>query len=260
MRRLSHRSFHLLVIALACLQTAALSAATVDEVARGFSIDLPRGWLTIPKETLDNYSDMMAVRSGGKVNERYQHGYQRGFNGQWLIHPYVLVQVKETGRVPDGQLRQMKPFHAGVERGLNKAAENLSGLLSGAALGETLYDATNHCIWMHFSAEVAGIGPIKAVTCGFLTEKGVIFFHCYAKAAEFDALLPAFQQLLASVKIAENLKYKSRLGDAAGFDFSKILRSTIIGGVVGGLVGLVVWLAKKLKPAKGGGSPPPPVP
>lgn len=264
MNRHFFRILTLLVTALTGWSTTGLSAASFDEKAHGFTITLPDGWQAIPREILENYSAQMASRSGGKVKEQYALGYQRGYQGQWLVHPYILVQVKETGRIPDGQLRQMKSFHAGAERGLNKASDSLGGLLTSAALGETLYDATNRCIWMHYTIDLAGVGSIKGVTCGFLTEKGMLLFHCYGRSSEFSALLPVFQQALASVKISEALKYRPRLGDGAGLDFSRVIRAAIIGGIIGGSVllalGLVVRLTRKKKPAPDPGFPPAPPP
>lgn len=256
------RFLPLLVLALAGWSGTHLSAATFDEKAHRFSITLPDGWQAIPKQVLDDYSEQVASRSGGKISEQYVLGYQRGYQGQWLAHPYILVQIKDSGRIPDGQLRQMKSFHAGAERGLNKASDSLGGLLTSAALGETLYDATNRCIWMHYTIDVAQVGQIKGVTCGFLTEKGMLLFHCYGRSSEFSALLPVFQRALALVNISEELKYQPRPGDRTGLDFSRVIRAAIIGGVIGGgvllVIGLVVWLARRKKPAAPAAFPPPP--
>src|SRR6266566_9890293 len=229
---------HPLICGLANLSLAVLAlipnpafGAVFDQSAYGYSANFPEGWRQIPPQVLADYSDTVKRVSGGKVSQQYQDGYQRDFKGKWLIHPYILVQVKETGRVPEGQLRNMKPFRRGIEKGLGQAADGLGVVLSQAALGETVYDSTNKCLWMQFSANVAGVGPIKAVSCGFLTEKGVIYFHCYSKAAEFEELLPTFQRAMSSVGITEALRYKPHLGDPVGFDFGTVFRRTLYGAL-----------------------------
>jgi hypothetical protein len=259
---------HPLICSLANLSVALVAdipnlafGAVFDQSRYGYSANLPEGWRQIPPKILADYSDTVNRVSGGKIRQQYQDGYQRDFNGKWLIHPYILVQVQETGRVPEGQLRNLKPVRRGIEKGLGQAADGLGDVLSQAALGETLFDSTNKCLWMQFSANVAGVGPIKAVSCGFLTEKGVIYFHCYSKAAEFEELLPAFQRAMSSVGITETWRYKPHLGDQVGFDFGTVFRRTLYGALIGGVAGAIVWSVKKFQANRTSSGPrPPPLP
>jgi hypothetical protein len=93
------------------------------------------------------------------------------------------------------------------------------------------------------------------LTCGFLTQKGILSFHCYARTADFGGLLPIFQDLLNSVQLSPELRYQSRIYDRGGFDFGRVGRSALIGGIIGGLVGLISMLVKKRQSNKSG--PPP---
>ncbi len=250
-----------LSLAVAALIPHLAFGAAFDQSAYGYSANFPEGWRQIPAQVLVDYSDTVKRISGGRVSEKYQDGYQRDFKGKWLVHPYILVQVKETGRVPEGQLRNMKPVRRSIEKGLGQAADGMSVVLSQAALGETLYDSTNKCLWMEFSADVAGVGPIKALSCGFLTEKGVIYFHCYSRAAEFEDLLPTFQRAMSSVGITEALRYKPHLGDPVGFDFGSVFRWTLYGALIGGVAGVIIWLVKKFQAYRTSSGPrPPPLP
>jgi hypothetical protein len=239
----------------ACFLAIRASGGVVDYPADGFSVAVPEGWRAIPAEVLADYSANISKLAGGKFNETYQYGYQRDYQGEWLIHPYMLIQNKQMGRVPERHLAQMKQFRKGVEQGLDKAAKAMDGVFSDMSLGETFYDPTNKCLWIQISAAANEGAKFRGISCGHLTEKGILFFHFYAKESEFDSLLPTFTQVAGSVKIREGLKYVSRATDARGLDFGRVGRSALIGALIGAGVGLCAWAMKRF-----GRKSPPPLP
>lgn len=231
----------------------------IDQPKLGYSVTLPDDWVQLPYTVVSNYTRTIQKMANGGFNESYDDGFQRSAQGQWFKYPYILVQIKETGRVPERQLAQMKTLRSDVQRGADMAAKKLSAVVSDMSVGDTYYDATNKCILVRSTASVAGVGDIKALTCGYLTERGIIFFHCYALSGQFDDLLPVFQKLLRSVRIKDGLRYRPHLSDRTGFDFGRVGRSGLIGGVVGGLAGLVLGLFKMIQ-KKGQKKGPPPLP
>ena len=246
---------HLQVFLAAVLIATQASGAVVDCARDGFSVTVPDGWQAIPAQVLSDYSASISKLAGGKFNETYEYGYQRDYHGQWLLYPYMLVQVKEMGRVPEGQLAGMKQFRQGAAQGIEKAAKTLDGIVSDMSLGETFYDATNKCIWMQLSGTSSEGAKFRGITCGHLTEKGVLFFHFYARASEFESLLPIFNQVAASVNIRDGLKYVSRANDTGGFDFGRVRKSALTGALIGGVVGFCAWAIRKF-----GRKSPPPLP
>jgi hypothetical protein len=242
------------------LANGELLGAISDTRTDAFTIEPPAGWRTIPTEALKDYSSNIARLSGGKLQESYQFGYQRDFAGVWLAHPYLLVQINENGRVPEGQLKAMRQLRKGVERGFDLATNAINDAFSDLSLGETVYDPTNKCIWINFSADVAEVGKVRGVTCGYLTQKGAIFFHAYAKQAEFAALAPVFSKAFASVKLRNDLRYVSRPFDYFAFDFQRLSKNTLVGAAVGGVIGLALMLAKLFRSKRDPSIGPPPLP
>jgi hypothetical protein len=246
--RTYHRLVCLVAVALSAFAPGLVSGGTVIENPNhGYTLTLPDGWERIPGKAIEELVAKVAAAAGGKISEHYDDGFQQSAGGKWFQYPYVLVQARENGRIPEAKLAEMKSVREGMQKGLNEAEGKLSSLVSGLSLGDTFYDASNKCILIRFSMNAPNVGEIKALTCGFLTERGILLVHCYARAADFDRQLPIFQSILDSVRISEDLRYKPRLSDKIGFDVSQSLRSGLIGGLIGGAVGVIMWLTKRKK-------------
>jgi hypothetical protein len=254
-----------LICFVAAFQFASISGlvfagTVIHQPQLGYSLTMPDGWEQIPTKAIEEQMQAAAAATGTQMSQRYDDGFQRANGGDYFQHPYIMVQVKENGRMPEQQLTKMKSVRAGLQTGLDSASKKLAPVISNMTLGESYYDADNECVLIRMSMNLEIIGEVKALTCCFLTERGMLLFHCYSKAAEFDTQLLVFQDLLKSVKISDDLKYKPRLGDSIGLDFGRIGRSTLIGGVIGGLFGVVFWLKKKIQNKQPQSTEPPPLP
>ena len=238
-----------------------VSGGTVIQQPRfGYTLTLPDGWEQMPIKIIEEQMKVVTAATDGQVAQHYDDGYQQSAGGQWFQYPYILVQANEKGRVTEAQLGQMKSFRSALQKGADQTEEKLSSVISDMSLGETFYDTTNKCILIRFSMNVADIGEVKALTCGFLTQKGLLLFHCYTRASEFDAQLPIFQSMLKTVALSEELRYKSRLGDGISLALRRIGGSTLIGGIVGGLIGILFLLKKKAQSKKSQSIEPLPLP
>lgn len=200
-----------IVIAAAILSTAAAAELSQQYVTgEGFSIRLPGDWEQVPGEVLKAYSRAMRDLAPGADLPAYDYGYQPSGAGRWLAYPYILLQVRRTGRVPEEELSEYRQFRDAAEEGIRAAGEKAGGLFSSLALGETLYDPGDRILWMTMQAEVEGAGPFKALVALKLTSEGFIQLMCYSDADEFGRYIPLFEEIVRGVSLDDRLLYAPR--------------------------------------------------
>ncbi len=227
----------------------------------GFTIRLPSNWTAIPKDVLDAYSDAVAKMAPNVEKQTYAYGFQLSSAQNWLTYPYILIQVKRTGRVPEAQLKSIKQVQQGLDKGIAKAQDSMSKMVSDARFGETIYDPTSHILFTQIGMDVKEVGLVKGLIALLLTEEGMIQIAGYAKATEFADSVPIFEGISRGVIIEDHLKYQSRISDAipvvAGINWGNVLSNAIRGAIIGGAIALITGLFRKKKAigGKDGGSP-----
>jgi len=180
----------------------------------GFTISLPADWVPIPKDALDRVSQNLAKRAPKAERQTYDYGFQLPMKKHWLEYPVILVQVKRTGRIPEAQLKSIMRTDEEVKKGVKKAQDSMSSVVSNAQVGETVYEPTTHILWVKLSMEAQKVGTVKVVSASVLTEEGIITIAGSAPAADFDKYAPIFEAVARSIVVADNLKYRPRVMDA----------------------------------------------
>jgi len=217
----------------------------------GFTVTLPPGWVEIPQEILRNYEAALLEISQGKNLQKYSYGYQTSIAINWLEHPYILVQVKRDGRIPEGQLKKYKKLKEEFSEGGEKAEAMYSGFLSNAKQGETIYDDENHVLWSTLLMTVAEIGNVKALIAVKLTEFGFVQIMGYSIEEEFNQYEPIYKSMVNTLSLNEKDAYKPRLTDNApvlwGINLGQSAIAGIIAGAIGGLIALVGFLGRRIK-------------
>lgn len=220
-----------------------------------FSVTLPSGWAEAPPEALRNMEAAIEQASQGAIKQQYEYGYQLASASVWFEYPYILVQVKTSGRVPEGQLAQHKRSRSGLREGMEKAEESLGAVLSGLEQGETLYDEAEHVLWSTFTMNVQGVGDVRGVIAVKLTEFGFIQLMGYATGDSFAHYSPIFREAVRTLAIAEQYEYQPRLTDHAptvwGINLGQSAIAGLFGGLAGGVVALIAYLNKKRRQRDG---------
>ncbi len=228
-------------------ETIAATFATSHD----FSVTLPSGWVEAPPEALRTMEAAIEQASQGAINQQFEYGYQLASASVWFEYPYILVQVKRSGRVPEGQLAQHKRSHSEIREGMEKAEESFGAFLSGIEQDETLYDEGNHVLWSTITMNVQGVGDVRALIAVKLTEFGFIQLMGYATRDTFAQYSPIFREAVHTLDIAEQYKYQPRLTDHAptiwGINLGQTAIAGLIGGLAGGVVALIGYLIKKRK-------------
>jgi hypothetical protein len=221
-------AFLCLCIAAACLAEEAKQPFPTKD---GFTLFLPDDWKPIPKDVLDAYSREIARLAPQAEKQTYDYGFQLSAAQKWFTYPYLLVQVRRTGRIPEDQLRSLARIGKAMDSSFAKASESLSSFATNGTIGETVLDASMHTLWTRIAIDVKGVGTINGLVGTVLTEAGFIQISCYSKEKDFPGYLPVFETIVRSAVLSDEQKYRPATTDS----------ETSAGGIGrGALVGLAV--------------------
>lgn len=224
----------------------ALSENILLKAGEDYEISVPNNWIEIPQDILQQYQ-IAVFQTTGQRHE-YDYGYQSQDVLNWLEHPYALIQIKRSGRIPEGQLKNYKKLDSAFQEGLEELKESTGDIFSDMSQGETLYDSNDHVLWSNISMDVTGVGTIQSIVALKLTEYGYIQFMGYSTSDEFSTYSPLFKKMVRSITTSEVDQYKPKLTDNAPSIFGINLAEVIIAGVIGAaLAGALVLLKKLLK-------------
>jgi len=221
------------------------------------SIEVPDSWVSIPNEVLNEYSEVIHQMAPNSEKQIYDYGYQLKSSENWLVHPYILVQVKNSGRVPESKLSNLERVERKLKEGASKVGGSTDGLVSEVDIQTPIYDETTHVLFSTTTQMVEGIGQVKGLISILLTEKGFINIYAYSRANEFSNYVGQFEDIVRGVKLAPHLQYQSRMTDnlpiISGVDVEELFiggidwLQVLIAGLVGGLIAVGGSMYKRKK-------------
>ena len=214
----------------------------------GFTMYLPDDWVEIPNEVLKQHSDKVSELVPQIGKQVYDYGFQSPPADNWMTHPYILVQVKRTGRIPEEELKKYKQIDEAFSEQMEEVGDNISSILSNTQLGETLYDAENLILWMNISFNLQQRGRVNAQIAVKLTGFGVIQVTGYATEDTFSTYQPLFQKIARQIYLDNIIKYKPgaawNISTDGVINTVNTLKVIIWGTIICGIIGLIVWLVK----------------
>ena len=228
---------------------ATLSIASDSELQKnGFSISLPDGWIEMPRDVIDAYEKEITRLAPNVTTQHYDYGFQLDSSKNWFEYPYILVQVKNIGRIPESQLEKLERYS--VQESLDKYKKGVSSIMSDIQAGKMVYDKETKMIWMRIESNVANIGPISGISGMIPTEKGFIQVMGYSLREHYPTYEAIFQSVALSVSPEPGLAYKPKWSDSlppavAGIDWGKVAGKAIAGAIIGGIIALIAALRKK---------------
>jgi hypothetical protein len=232
----------LLTMAMLFLVANAYSENSIT-AGNDFSTILPDNWQEIPSEVLSEYSSKIKEISG--VEQKYDYGYQSNESSNWLQPPYILVKIKRTGRVPEGELKNIAKINEDFKEGVRKAEDSMSGFVSSISSGATTYDSTNKILWATIAFENETYGRMKALTGVKLTEYGQIELFGYSLEKDFEHQAKTYKSIYENLKTNPKDEYKPRITDDSPVFFGINVYQSLVAGFFGGLGGIIIWLFKK---------------
>ena len=156
--------------------------------AGGVELKLPSTWQEISPSLLRGKVSAL----GMSVDHVY--GAQTLKAGDNLTYPYLLVTIKNGGRMADWQLPQM-------EQSIRKSVEK-----SGSQLGR--YAWKDGAVWVEVTT-----GDVKFMNVMLPTEKGLATLSFYSTKEEFASWRRVFEQIGSSAHLQPPLARQSSLMD-----------------------------------------------
>ena len=210
---------------------------------------LPDDWVEIPNEVLKQHSEKINQLVPQIGKQVYDYGFQSPSADNWMIHPYILIQVKRTGRIPEEDLKQYKQIDEVFSEQMEEVGDKILSTLSNTQLGEILFDTENRILWMNISFDLQQIGRVNAQIALKLTGFGVIQVIGYATEDTFSIYQPLFQKIAKQTNLDNSIKYKPVLADNVFtnglINTGNTLKVIIWGTIICGIIGLIVWLVKR---------------
>jgi hypothetical protein len=237
--------------ALFVLCCASVTTAETFSTRDGFSVTLPPGWVQAPPEALQQMETAIGELTQGSLTQRYDYGFQLASAATWFEYPYILVQVRRTGRVPEGELRQYERIQSQFRDGLEQADASLGDSVSNAIQSEIRYDETEHVLLSTVTMNVENVGVVRGLVALKLTEFGFIQMMGYATDDTFAQYVPLFTEAVRTLDVADADAYQPRLTDRAPTIWGINLGQTAIAALIGGLGGALIGLAKYIRKRRG---------
>jgi len=198
----------------AAISAAQGSSADTTVIYDGlFSLEVPPGWLEFAPLELEELSTWAATATAGRSVEIYQHGYfpPEFRDDPWL--PHILVQIRESGRIPYGEFLHLRPIEEIQSSSKARFPQGLQPLVMGITVDRVSFDPSTFCVRLEHALELRFKGPVRVLTAAFLTERGLVAIHYIDRKARIDEGRERFDAIVNSVSIDPSLAYRPRLLD-----------------------------------------------
>jgi hypothetical protein len=199
---------------------SAVTAIPADDTVRGVTLyqghvtlEVPADWNEFPEEDLESFSLQLAEASGGRIAEVYQHGFFPDSPIMISTLPLILVQIRESGRLPYGQFLHLPPLHELQRSGSRHIVDRLGPVMSRLDIERVGFDKRNHALHLVNRLVLKTEGKVSVRSVSFLTERGLFTLHCYAHASQAIVVAPIFDRVIDSVRFDDELRYKPRCVD-----------------------------------------------
>ena len=101
-------------------------------------------------------------------------------------------------------------------------------------MGKLTYDATRRIAWLRMQFTSEDSHKVQSFSGLHPTNVGSVQVHCYALMPDFERYVDVFSEIVTSVQIDDEWKYRDRSAAAAFFDTPRA------SGAVGGIVAAIV--------------------
>jgi hypothetical protein len=184
-----------------------ISFGTAIEFSKdGFKLFIPNNWIEIPQKQVAIKAASLSSNYSNAPHESIDYAFQPKSNAYWFDYPYIIIQIKNTGRVTEKQLKELNRFSFDSTKG--KIEKQLNDQLSKSQMTAFTYDVAHNIIWSELTADVQDVGKIYSLVGAVLTANGSISFYCSCKYTTMKRYYYVFQNIIYSVVISEQLKYK----------------------------------------------------
>ena len=239
MGKATHRiKFLLFITLLVVLMTVSKSFPDYELKKETFSIVLPDDWVEISKNTIERYQRKIAkLVPHGRV-PHYDYVFQPECSDNLFEPPCVLIQVKNTGRISESELRKIEEYKK-EEFGMSK----IRGL-------KIFYNKDKKIIWMHFETNMQNGRKVSAISAMVLTQKGFIRVISYCLKENYSVYMPIFEAIIQSISPRPDLVYKSGIwanfpSFFTGPNIGRFIGKVLAGCIIIAIFALIDFIKKR---------------
>ncbi len=177
------------------------------------TLPLPNGWIELDPILLGILADQLTVLSGGVTTERYQHGFRPEDRiGAAFGPPLVLVQVRDSGRVP---------YRDVAARGGDLPVPDRPGdfvrgtrpTLRGLEIRQVRFDRSRLAIRAEGVFERPSVPVTEIRSVAYLTSDGTLTVHGYLELPADSTEAAAVDRMLDGVRLGPELLYRPRMAE-----------------------------------------------
>jgi hypothetical protein len=184
------------------------------ELPAGVTVHVPEGWALMPPSALDAHSLKLAQLGRPDGQNTYDCGLQLSSATTNTPYPYMLVQVKRTGRVGRSEIAEFKVMQEHLADAVAAFEKTLSPTNTGSSFGTFVFDAPANILWLPAATANPEGEPLRGLLALVLTEQGAIHVACYSRDTEFPAYFPLFETFVRQLTPGPALAYHPRFSDA----------------------------------------------
>lgn len=239
------------LLAAACffvaLSSPSSAAPKTFPTSEGLMITLDERWNEIPKSLLDQLS---TSKANGLGQQEWNYAYQISESTDSMNYPYILIQIKNTGRVVESELQDAAKAMTNAKANPQDLEKLSNGQIKSASTETVEYDAKAHTMISKASINSGEPGELRTLTALKLTKDGLIQFHGYALPDQAAEFMPFFEKAVADIELPPDMVYQVSGGDESflsKYKWSEVGRNALIGGVLGAILVLVKNLRNKRK-------------
>jgi len=224
---------------------ADVSLRRVEIERVGVVMSIPLDWVEIDIDDLEIFSLGIAELSGGRAAETYHVGFRRSDSAGWLDLPYILLQVRESGRLRYGAILDLPPVEGIKRLSTRTLKEALGEGLTDVRLEKLEFDRSLFALRIRSIVDRRAGGPVVIETATFLTQQGVLSVHCYEIRGRFDSMLPLFESVIDSVQLVEGVRYQPGISDRWPFLTRLTWIHVVLSSAFGFLGGSIVFFIRR---------------
>lgn len=202
------------ILAISFPQAAQSAPKRAVEIYGGLiTVVPPEGWLSIPPDLLEELSMRTAVETVGRSVEVYQDGFRPRNPGADLWLPNILVQIRESGRIPYGRFLHLPTLDELRTASARTYPEGIPPLIMGVAVEGVAFDRERMIIHLEHALDLKFKGRVRVLTAALLTERGLVAFHYLDREMRIDDGRRVFGEFIDSVQPSDEIAYRPRISD-----------------------------------------------
>jgi len=213
----------------------------------GYQLDLPPGWVEIPKDVLE--ATAAAAQKGDAATRiAFDAAFQPESANNWFEYPYVLVQRTPYDghrQINEDEFPKLIRLLAGLDLGPtidDVVSSDVRKLIDNVDAGPPQLDTAHRRFLWTVSMDAQPFGPICGLVVGYFGRDSLVHVSFYSRRSDWDRYADVRRAIVDSFRFDPHKAYSvqvAAVNPTPPSIWSSALKKAVVGAVVGGILGLV---------------------